>query len=253
LRRLLGNLVSNAIRYTERGEVRLKCSVRGDRLDLEVSDTGVGIDADQLDRIFEEFYQIDRGSRRPEGLGLGLSIVRRLAELMQLELGVRSTPGEGTTFTVTVPRCAPPLPHDEGKRPAAPAAGGSILVIDDEPAVAEAMSLMLELEGFDVRIASCEREALEQAGERAPDLLISDYHLRGGETGLGVVTALRRALDAEIPAVFVTGDTARTAIDAAALGRIRMLTKPLQGDELLETINAELTRARTARPAAASD
>lgn len=252
LRRLLGNLVSNAIRYTERGEVRLKCSARGDELDIEVSDTGVGIAADQLERIFDEFYQIDRGSRRPEGLGLGLSIVRRLAELMQLDVGVRSTPGEGTTFTVTVPRCAPPASeHDDG-RTAAPATSGSILVIDDEPAVAEAMSLMLELEGFDVRIASCEQEALEQVGERAPDLLISDYHLRGGETGLGVVTALRRALDADIPAVFVTGDTARTALDAAELSHIRVLTKPLRAEELLETINTELAIARAPRPAAAS-
>ena len=122
----------------------------------------------------------------------------------------------------------------------------------DCPAVAEAMSPMLELEGFDVRIASCEQEALEQVGERAPDLLISDYHLRGGETGLGVVTALRRALDADIPAVFVTGDTARTALDAAELGHIRVLTKPLRAEELLETINTELAIARAPRPAAAS-
>lgn len=253
LRRLLGNLVSNAIRYTERGEVRLGCSVRDDRLDLEVSDTGLGIDADQLDRIFDEFYQIDRGSRRPEGLGLGLSIVRRLAELMQLEIHVRSTPGQGTTFTVTVPRCAPPVAEAADRRIATPAVSGSILVIDDEPAVAEAMSLMLELEGFEVRIASCEREALEQAGKRAPDLLISDYHLRGGETGLGVVAALRRALNADIPAVFVTGDTARTEIDAAGIGRVRLLTKPLRGDELLETISSELAGARQGRPAAARD
>jgi len=251
LRRLLGNLVSNAIRYTERGEVRLRCSACGDKLDLEVSDTGVGIAADQLDRIFDEFYQVDRGSRRPEGLGLGLSIVRRLADLLQLEIDVRSAVGKGTTFTVTVPRCEPPRAEARGDRMSAPTTGGTILVIDDEPAVAEATSLMLELEGFDVRIASCAQEALERIAECTPDLLISDYHLRGGESGLDVVIAVRRTLEADIPAIFVTGDTARTTIGAAELDRVRVLTKPLRGDELLETINAELAGLRPAPHASA--
>src|SRR5690606_645377 len=127
----------------------------------------------------------------------------------------------------------------------------SILVIDDEPAVAEATSLMLELEGFDVRIASCAQEALERIAECTPDLLISDYHLRGGESGLDVVIAVRRTLEADIPAIFVTGDTARTTIGAAELDRVRVLTKPLRGDELLETINAELAGLRPAPHASA--
>src|SRR5690606_41948517 len=120
------------------------------------------------------------------------------------------------------------------------------------PAVAEARRLMLGLEACGVRSASCEQDAPGQVADRAPARLITDSHLRAGETGLGVATALRRALDADIPAVFVTGATARTALDAAELGHIRVLTKPLRAEELLETINTELAIARAPRPAAAS-
>ena len=103
LRRLLGNLVSNAIRYTQRGEVRISCARRGDLVAIEVHDTGMGIPADQLGRVFEEFYQVDRGTQRPEGLGLGLSIVRRLQQLLGCGVQVESVVGNGTTFRVTIP------------------------------------------------------------------------------------------------------------------------------------------------------
>lgn len=241
LHRIIGNLLSNAIRYTERGTVRVSCNARGALLEISVSDTGVGIPADQIELIFEEFYQIDSGSQRPDGLGLGLSIVRRLAQLLGLKLDVRSTPDRGTTFTIGVP--AGELPQRAAEQPAATGGttGGLILVIDDEPAVAEATGLLLELEGFDVKIASCEREALEHVRERPPDLLVSDYHLRGGETGLGVVQSVRDELAADVPAVFLTGDTGRSTIEASALARVRLLTKPLRGDELLSTIKDELT------------
>jgi two-component system, sensor histidine kinase len=249
LRRLLGNLVSNAIRYTHHGEIRLGCSAADGELELTVADTGIGIPDGEMNRIFDEFYQVDRGTQRPEGLGLGLSIVRRLAELLGHRVGVRSGPTGGTVFTVSVQRCAmPETTATAGAAVNAPA-GGVILVIDDEPAVAEATGMLLELEGFEVRIASCEREALDHARERPPDLMVSDYHLRGGETGLGVVKAVRGTLRADVPAVFLTGDTAREAIDSARLARVRLLTKPLRGDELIETIHSELALRQPTLPA----
>ncbi|HEU4620191.1 MAG TPA: ATP-binding protein [Gammaproteobacteria bacterium] len=240
LRRLLGNLVSNAIRYTRTGGVQLRAVARGETLEIEVTDTGIGIPADQIDRIFDEFYQVDRGSRRPEGLGLGLSIVRRIADLLALDVEVRSAPGAGTTFTVRAPRCAIPKAAEAVAASPLPAVGGLILVVDDEAAVAEATGLLLELEGFEVKVASCAEEALALTRERAPDLVVSDYHLRGGETGLKVVQAVRSRANHDVPAVFLTGDTTGRGIDVASLARVRLLTKPLRGDELLETIQSEL-------------
>ncbi|HEX5421757.1 MAG TPA: ATP-binding protein [Gammaproteobacteria bacterium] len=245
LRRLLGNLVSNAIRYTDEGEVRLACECAGAELAVEVGDTGIGMAEHELERIFDEFYQIDRGAQRPDGLGLGLSIVRRLASLLGHRIEVRSLPGRGTTFRVVLEKGRLPSRAPMQEAPVAPTLGGLVLVIDDEPAVAEATSLLLELEGFEVRIASCESEALAQARERPPDIMISDYHLRGGETGLAVVRAVRFAASAEIPAVFVTGDTARRADGEPMLAKSRLLTKPLRGDELLEAIQAELASIRS--------
>ena len=161
LRRLLGNLVSNAIRYTQRGEVRVSCTRRGDLVAIDVRDTGIGIPADQLERVFEEFYQVDRGTQRPEGLGLGLSIVRRLQQLLGCGLQVESVVGKGTTFRVTIPR-AEISPHASADSAGAgAAAGGRVLIVDDERPVAEATGLLLEIEGFEVGVASSEREALD--------------------------------------------------------------------------------------------
>ncbi len=187
LRRLLGNLIANAIRYTHHGGIEVTCRRRGDTLDIVVRDSGIGIPPDQTDRIFEEFYQVDHGTQRPEGLGLGLSIVRRLATLLNAAIHVESAVGTGTTFTVTLPRAEPPQRQTTSGPAARSSSGGRVLIVDDETAVAEATSMLLELEGFEVRIASCQSEALHHAAAAPPDLIVSDYHLRGGETGVGVV------------------------------------------------------------------
>ena len=244
LRRLLGNLVSNGIRYTNRGEVRVRCVRRDEQLHIEVRDTGIGIPTDQLDRIFEEFYQVDHSTQRPEGLGLGLSIVRRLAVLLGCAVTVDSQPGEGTVFTVKIPRAELAVAGVETAGPAATPLGGRILIVDDEPAVAEATGLLLELEGFEVQVASCEREALEHALAHAPDLIISDYHLRGGETGVGVVTAVRTRLRTRIPAVFVTGDTGKSAFAQSKMEDARVLSKPVRADDLLALIRDRIEAAR---------
>jgi PAS domain S-box-containing protein len=237
--RLVGNLVANAIRYTQRGSVRVSCTARGNELVIEVRDTGIGISAGELERIFEEFYQVDRGTQRPEGLGLGLSIVRRLAALLHCTVSVESTPGVGTAFRVALARADAALPDTEAEFEAAPAAGGGrILVIDDEPEVSGAIALLLELEGFAVNVVSCERDALEAVLLDKPDVVVSDYHLRGGETGLGVVNAVRERLRTPVPVIFLTGDTARSALADSKLDRAVVLNKPVRADELLAAVRA---------------
>jgi PAS domain S-box-containing protein len=241
LRRMLGNLLSNAIRYTSSGSVQLTAHAHGDELAIRVRDTGLGIPQDELGKVFDEFYQIDRGSQRPEGLGLGLSIVRRLAAVLGHKIALESAVGHGTAFTITLPRAALAAPA----RPSARAgsgerARGKILIVDDERPVAEATSLLLGLEGFDVEVASGKRDAVERALAAAPDLIISDYHLRGGETGTDVVEEVRARRGAPIPAIFVTGDTSKLTHKIAKLTNASLLSKPTQVDALLAAIQKHL-------------
>ncbi len=247
LRRLLGNLVSNAIRYTQRGEVRISCARRGELIAIDVRDTGIGIPAEQLERVFDEFYQVDRGTQRPEGLGLGLSIVRRLQQLLGCGVEVESVVGEGTTFRVTLPRAEIARPAAEDSAGAGAAAGGRVLIVDDERPVAEATSLLLEIEGFEVSVASSQQEALDRVRGFSPDVIVSDYHLRGGETGTGVVAAVRNKLGWSVPAIFVTGDTARSAITNARVEDALLLNKPVRADELLDAVRERIAVSREAR------
>jgi signal transduction histidine kinase/ActR/RegA family two-component response regulator len=244
LRRLLGNLLSNAIRYTPSGSVRVACTERGDEIAIVVRDTGMGIPSAELDKVFEEFYQIDRGSQRPEGLGLGLSIVRRLAALLGHRLDVESAVGDGTAFTVLLPRAAVASTASAAATSSEARARGRILVVDDELAVAQATSLLLELEGFDVVVANGKREAIERALAAAPDVIISDYHLRGTETGVDVVDGVRARLGTAVPAIFVTGDTSKLAGALAKLGNASLLSKPTPVDDLLATIQRHLESGR---------
>ena len=241
LRRMLGNLVSNAIRYTESGRVRLACERRGDTLALTVTDTGIGIPSDDLAKVFEEFYQVDRGPRRPEGLGLGLSIVRRLAVLLGHKIEIKSVAEQGTTFTILLPRAELPLTAaDDAANASAASHRGRILIVDDEAPVAHATSLLLELEGFEVSVASCKSEALERTRAAAPDIIVSDYHLRGAETGAEVVDAVRTRLGKAVPAIFVTGDTSKLARASTQIVNTTLLSKPTQVDDLLAAIHHHL-------------
>lgn len=249
MRRLLGNLLSNAVRYTERGAVRLACLVDGSKLRIEVGDTGSGIAPAEIDRIFDEFYQADSGAERPDGLGLGLSIVRRLSALLGCDVAVESTPGKGTVFTVVVPRAKAVGSTARAADAASEHAGGHILIVDDEPAVAEATGMLLELEGFEISVASCTREAVDGAGRRAPDLVVVDYHLRGSDTGIDVVSALRDFLRTPVPALFLTGDTGKSALAHTKVEHSHLLSKPARADELLAVIHQMLAvPARAGEP-----
>jgi two-component system, sensor histidine kinase len=235
LRQLLSNLLSNAIRYTQHGEVRLRAVAHEDRVVIEVADTGIGIPAGDLSRVFDEFYQVERPVRRPEGLGLGLAIVKRIAALLGSRVNVESDAARGTVFRISLPRAAVPPRQVAPILASTQRGSGHILVIDDEAAVADATSVLLELEGYSVQVAASEADALACVERRAPDLIVSDYHLRCGTTGVDVVKVLRGLLDRRTPVVFVSGDTSGLP-RSKSVHDAEYLVKPLSGEDLLAAV-----------------
>jgi PAS domain S-box-containing protein len=235
---ILRNLVSNAIKYTRRGCVELRCLHHSAQFRIEVLDTGIGISADQIPYIYDEFYQVGvpTNSSR-DGYGLGLAIVHRLVKLLRLELEVRSEVGRGSTFALLVP-AAHTLPArlpDAERAPLCPTCGGvGVLLVEDDPSVRSATRMLLQVEGFRVTAVATLAEAMQRAlaGEHI-DLLIADYHLQSGETGTQVIQALRETLGNSLKAVLITGDTSSAVRDLPRDAALRLASKPLQADELL--------------------
>ncbi len=243
LTQILENLVSNAIRYTQSGYVRLRCMHEDLKIRIEVLDTGLGIPASELAGIFEEFRQVDQGSQRPEGMGLGLSIVKRTAELLNCPIDVKSALGEGSVFSVTVPEgdTSALEPHPVIREVPAETISGRILVVDDERSVVDATQMLLETEGFEVYTAASLDEVLSiiSIPQRTPDLLITDYHLRSGETGLDIIDAVRQRVRSDLPIVLVSGDTSdRIVVNEPDL--TTFLKKPVDVDELLLAIRQQI-------------
>jgi signal transduction histidine kinase len=243
LERVLANLLQNALRYTREGGVLVAARRHGAEVALEVWDTGVGIPADKLELIFEEFYQIDNPERdRSRGLGMGLAIVRRLCDLLGHRLEVRSRVGRGTMFRVVVP------PGDERDRtqpsleaetlPPRTDVRVTVLLIDDERAIREATRELLRPMQVDVLVAGTIAEATELARQCAApiDMILSDWRLRGTETGIEAVRAVRRICGEATPAVLITGDTSAEVLTLAHENGLVILHKPLQPRELLRLI-----------------
>jgi CheY-like chemotaxis protein len=244
------NLLSNAIKYTPPGG---RVLLRGERANgsvrLDVRDTGIGIAADQIAYIYDEFYQIDvpTNSSR-EGYGLGLSIVQRLVRLLNLRLEVTSEVGKGSVFSLLLP-----LGHSPKRATLQPQAvagtqlespGGRprVLLVEDDAGVRDATRMLLSVEGYRVRAVASLAEALRSAREEAaPDLLITDYHLRDGELGTQVIAALRETLHAEVRAVLVTGDTSNVVKRLPNDPRLRIVSKPIDAEQLLAVLKDLLT------------
>jgi PAS domain S-box-containing protein len=241
LTQILENFISNAIRYTHDGFVRLRCIHQATYIRLEVLDTGLGIEPDEIGNIFDEFHQATAGATRPEGLGLGLSIVKRTAELLGCDLDVDSKPGKGSSFSVVVPQGnrAESALADSEQTPLPESVTGKILIVDDEPAVLDATAILLNLEGFDVQTASSGPEAIKRIADQSPDLLITDYHLRGDETGAEVIRSIRHQIGRDVPVIVVSGDTS-DALALQDLNDIGFLTKPVDIDELLSEISRRI-------------
>jgi protein-histidine pros-kinase len=241
LAEIFQNLVSNAIRYTDDGTVRMTFRDDGDRLWVDVRDTGIGIDETQLEEIFREFHQIKTAGTNKEGFGLGLAIVRRLADLLQHDIAVQSTPGRGSCFSIRLPLSTGDelLSKDralERIREPSEKPGGLIVLIEDDVKVSRAWGMLLRSEGYSVVMAASAAEAFALAGEleRAPDLIISDFHLLDGSTGVEAVSRIRRQFGQDLPAFIVSGDTSKVVQDARSLENSRLMSKPVNIDQLLE-------------------
>jgi two-component system, sensor histidine kinase len=237
---ILNNLVSNAIKYTREGCVRLRCLRERTLVRIEVLDTGIGIPADQVRYIYDEFYQIGvptNASR--DGYGLGLSIVQRLVKLLNLRLDVRSELGKGSAFSLVLPSSSgqaasrrivaeqPRAPQPRIDKP-------RVLLVEDDAAVRDATRLLLKVEGYDVTAVSSLGQALQNARNDANlDVLVTDYHLGEGETGTQLITALRESLGVSLKAVLITGDTSSAIKQLPRDPGLRMASKPVVAEELL--------------------
>ena len=253
--RLLQNLVSNAIKYTEQGSVTVDAAVSRDRLVFSVSDTGSGIAREDRTRIFGEFTRLDAGKRVAGGLGLGLSIVRRIADSLGTRVEVKSrvrgsgARRGGTTFRVALPLAAPPVAMPATAPRTVRRAGAvlalDVLALDNDATILDGMTTLLEGWGCRVRGARTGAEAERLAAARAPDVVIADYHL-DEETGLDVVDQLRAALP-DLPAVLLTAERSPKLREAAASRGLQTLYKPLRPARLRAILNG--VRTRTAEPA----
>jgi signal transduction histidine kinase/CheY-like chemotaxis protein len=234
LERILLNLVSNAVRYTLRGGIIVGCRRRGEMLRIEVWDSGPGIPEDQKQNIFGEFFQLPAPERnRYGGLGLGLAIVDRLRLLLNHQIDLASTVGRGSRFAILVPmadECVTSTEPVDSPHPAAFAVEGKvILVIGDAPIVLEGTGGLLGKWGYSVLTAGSDEAALIRLAERQqrPDLIISDYHLASGKTGIRAIEQINAAFGSSIPAILISGDTAPEPLrDAKDRGYI-LLHKPV--------------------------
>jgi PAS domain S-box-containing protein len=246
--RILRNLLNNALRYTPKGRILLGCRRRGDRLRVEVWDTGIGIPPSQLKAIFREFHQLgNQGRDRRQGLGLGLAIVERLVGLLGHSIEVKSQPGKGSVFAVELP-IALPAEHSAEPRQLSLGIGrqgACIVVIEDEPDVLESMRMILESWNFKVIAASSCDNALAALGRRriVPDLILTDYRLQAGNTGGQAIIRIRQRLKRPgIPAIIVTGDTAPERLRQAQASGHGLLHKPVHPVALRQLIDELLSR-----------
>ena len=245
LESMVRNLLSNAIRYTSEGRVLLGCRRFGDKLCIEVWDTGIGIANETIPQIFDEYHQAP-GRTGQRGLGLGLAIVARLGQLLGHAITGRSSLGKGSVFSVEVP-LAPQVPRTAQPRGEdKPHRRRAILIIEDDATQREMLQLVLAREGYHSIAAASGSEALALVvdGNRfRPDLIVSDYMLPGGMSGAQTAAAVRTALGLQIPVVFLTGDIRSASLhDIEATGSLS-LAKPVRPEELLRVVRQALVAA----------
>jgi signal transduction histidine kinase len=232
LERILRNLVSNAIRYTDTGGVAVRCICHPDRIELEVADTGIGIRPETLPHIFEEYYQADNPHRdRRKGLGLGLAIVRRIEGLLGTRVQVSSVPAIGSTFSFSVPkgessRLVQPFivthsQHDLN--------GSVVALVEDDQEIRELSNELMEQWGCRVVAGEHAEDVMRKLdiAELRPDVLVCDYRLPRGMTAIQVIKQMRDLWGSQLPVVVLTGDTASETLNAIHASGAILLHKPI--------------------------
>ena len=249
LEQMIRNLLSNALKYTHSGRVLLGCRRRQGRVRIEIWDTGLGIPASELKAIFEEYHQVDNPARqRSRGLGLGLSIVKSLGDLLGHSVRVRSLPGKGSVFSVEVERTerrlAPRVSVIEPGPDKPPRRTGAILVIEDDPEVRDHLGLFLKEEGFSATTAADGPAALAWVARSPtkPDLVLADYNLPNDMNGVDIAQKLRLDLDRQIPFIILTGDITTEALRNIALHDCVQFNKPVRLRELTQAIDKLLAQ-----------
>jgi len=236
LESVLVNLLSNALKYTDDGRVDVEVTEESDTCLLIIRDSGRGIPADEVEHVFEEFYQLSNPHRdRKEGFGLGLSIVKRTLGLLQLDWSMESEVGKGTAFFVSLPRSVDRIKQEKVVGDEISLAGLQILAVDDEPDVALGTKTLLEELGCQVTIAEGTMQAIEAVEKWKPDIVLVDFRLRDGDTGLATVQAVRERYPG-LPAIMISGDTAPDRIREATEAGLELLHKPVVVAELKRAI-----------------
>ena len=264
LEQMIRNLLSNALKYTKHGEILLGCRRHEGILSIEIWDTGVGIPDEKLQAVFEEYYQLDNaGLERSRGLGLGLTIVQQLGNLLGHRVRVRSNPGKGSVFAIDVglsPEGSTTLleHHRHGMDVALVEdvrRTGQILIVEDDPEVRELLNLLLKDEGHRVLTAPDGIVALELVarGVVQPDLILADYNLPNGIDGLQVTAKLREKLHRAIPVIILTGDISTDTLRDIARQKCLQLNKPVKLQELTQAIHRLLPKAQSAVRSHVSD
>lgn len=242
LRRMLQNLIANALRYTVEGGVEVSSVAAGGELTIQVVDTGIGIAAEDHHRIFEEFQRIG-DSGRDRGIGLGLAIVQRASRMLGHRVSLESAPGKGSRFGVTVPlavaRQGAAIPHEPVRR--GQLTGRRVLVIDNDKSILDGMEAILAGWGCQVCLATDVDTAISAIGRQPPDIIVADYHLDNGHTGDAAVASVRIHCGGDVPAVVITADRTPELREDLSQQGLHLLTKPVKPAQL----RALLTRLVT--------
>lgn len=245
LKRIVGNFITNAIRYTEHGGVLIGCRRRDGKRWLEVWDTGIGIPDSKRQEVFEEFRQLDES--RTRGSGLGLTIVARAAALLGLQVRMQSRVGQGSLFAVELPPGQQPAFEAPMRTPPIRRRPLRIALAEDNQTVREALAAGLRNAGHQVYAAASGRELKAALASEIPDLVVSDYRLKGRETGVSVINNLRKAHGSDVPGFLITGDTDPVLLRKLKRSGIAVLYKPFDWETLIQQIDTSV--ALTERPA----
>ena len=242
LTRIVRNLFNNAVQNTEHGYVQIRCRCVGSLVELSVIDTGRGIAEEERKRVFNEFHQVDAGdSRHGRGLGLGLSIVERLCQLLDIAVTLESQDGEGSRFTLSIPagqrnRISTQMPSQDVSM----SENLSVLILENDQHIRYGMEVLLQSYGCMTLCAADVQTAINvlDTSENVPDIILADYHLNDNMTGTQAILDLRDFLGVDIPALLITGDTSTDSEREAASYDLPILYKPVESDKLIAAINA---------------